>query len=165
MTNHDFYIEKVSFAIEIIVVLLDSTDRSCFEYLDKFADACFRFLMSTDSHVRVRALEILRLLGELSLATVDELEAVGPSRISVSKLICAVIKFPLEQSNDSKISFYCLQLADLVFKHILPPPSEKAVDKKYHDIRFSEIFKLWGGVQDFVNSPWSNIRAISFSVI
>lgn len=152
---HDSFLEKITFAIELLSLLNQSHLPFVMERLDIFAEAIEALLQNSDSHVRVRALEVLRLLGELALGL--EMQ----ERLEIMRLVTSSVKKLIEDVTDSKSAFYALQLLDLVFKHVIPPSTDRTVS----EVRLSECLKLWQGVAQQIVSPWSNVRAVAFSVL
>lgn len=155
LQQHDSFLEKITFAIELLSLLNQSHLAFVMERLDIFAEAVEGLLQNSDSHVRIRALEVLRLLGELALGLETQ------ERMEMMRLVTSSVKRLIEDGSDSKSAFYALQLLDLVFKHVIPPSSDRAVS----EIRVSECLKLWQGVAQQIVSPWSNVRAVAFSVL
>lgn len=156
LLEHDYFIEKLTFLIEILG-MLDNTHASVvFSRISLMQEVIDKLVSCKDSHIRIRGLEVLRLLGELSLA------CDGEESLEVSRCIMNSTRTQLEKNTDSKMVFFSLQLIDLVFKHLLPP---RARDKKYQEMRTVEALKLWGCMQPHIVSPWSNIRSITFAVM
>ena len=154
--EHDFFLEKLSFGIEVMSLLEPQHSPIAFSITDQIGVTAQRLLNSKNSHVRIRALEILRLQGELTLSNHEE-EAFG-----IAGIISDVVKPHLEKNSDPKVVFYSLQLIDMIFKHLIPVNLD---EKQYQEARISEALKVWNGVQLQISSPWSNIRAIAFSIM
>jgi hypothetical protein len=156
LLEHDYFMEKLTFSIEILGMLDSSHAPIVFSRISSLPEVVEKLVSSRDSHIRIRGLEVLRLLGELSLA------CEGEESLEVSRCIMNSTRIQLEKNLDSKMVFFSLQLIDLVFKHLLPP---RPRDKKYQEMRTVEALKLWACMQPHINSPWSNIRSIAFAVM
>lgn len=127
---HDHFLEKLSFAIEVLS-LLDSPQSSIvLSRIEQIGDVCQKLLTNRDSHVRIRALEVLRLIGEITLITEED------DTLLVSKLISTSIRPYLEPGDDAKVVFYSLQLVDMIFKNLLP------ADIENQEARLLEALKL-----------------------
>ena len=152
ISEHDHYLDKLSFAIEVITLFEKSHGIIIMKKLESISQICQLLLDHRDSHVRVRGLEILRLIGEITLVTECD-------PLSVSKHLNTILYPHLETAHDSKIVFFSLQIIDMEFRLLLPP------ETNLYEARTNEILKLWKIIQAQIHSPWSNIRALSFSIL
>lgn len=152
ISEHDKYLDKLSFAIEVITLFERSHGVIIMKKLESISKTCQMLLAHRDSHVRVRGLEILRLIGEITIVTECD-------PLIVSKHLNSILYPHLESAHDSKIVFFSMQILDMEFRLLLPP------DCPNYEARTIEVLKLWKVVQNQINSPWSNIRILSFSIL
>lgn len=151
-SKHDKYLDKLSFAIEVISLFEKSHGLIIIQKLEAISNTCRGLLEHRDSHVRLKGLEILRIIGEIALVTkCDPLE--------VSKYLNSIVISHLEAGHDSKIVFFCLQILDMEFRMLLPPETQ------CNEARTTEILKLWKAIQSCIHSPWKNIRSLAFSIL
>ncbi|OMJ85008.1 hypothetical protein SteCoe_13786 [Stentor coeruleus] len=152
ISEHDRYLDKLSLAIEVITMFEKNHGMLLMEKLEQISNVCKFLLEHKDSHVRIRGLEILRLIGEITLMTeCDPLE--------VSMHLNTLLLPHLECAHDSKIVFFSLQIIDMEFRLLLPP------ETPYYEERTNEMLKMWKAIQGQIQSPWKNIRTLSFSIM
>lgn len=152
VSEHDRYLDKLSFAIEVITLFEKSHGLFLMHKIEQISNTCALLLEHRDSHVRIRGLEILRLVGELTLITECD-------PLPVSKCLNNLVLPYLESAHDCKIVFFSLQIIDMEFRLLLPP------DETESEARIGETLKLWKAVQGFIHSPWKNIRTLAFSIL
>ena len=93
---------------------------------------CQSLLEHRDSHVRVRGLEILRLIGEITIMT-------ECNPLVVSRHLNNILHPHLESSHDSKIVFFSMQILDMEFRLLLPP------DTSAYEARMAEVLRALEG--------------------
>jgi hypothetical protein len=152
VSEHDRFVDKLAFASDVIVLFEKSHGIVFMQKIQEIGINCGKLLEHRDSHVRVHGLEILRMIGEITLMTEWD-------PLPVSKFINDLLLPHLDSAHDCKMTFLSLQIIETVFRHLLPPETPS------YEFRITETLKLWKAIQGFMHSPWKNIRALAFSIL
>lgn len=152
VSEHDKYLDKLSFAIDVVTLFEKSHGLYLMNKIEQISVTCTGLLEHRDSHVRIRGLEILRLVGELTLITECD-------PLPISKCLNNLLLPHLESAHDCKVVFFSLQIIDMEFRLLLTPDGCNMED------RIGETLKMWKAVQGFIHSPWKNIRSLAFSIL
>ena len=152
VTEHDRYLDKLAFAIDVITLFEKSHGVILMQKIEDIGSTCALLLEHRDSHVRVHGLEILRMIAELTLITEWD-------PLPISKFLNDLLLPRLESAHDCKVTFLSLQIIDMIFRMLLP------AECSCYESRVAETLKLWKSIQSLIYSPWKNIRTLAFGIL